>query len=280
MIESPAVAPAPQTSPRRRILSVGLIVAGVAMLAAVAARLLSPVPSASPPADGVWWRLTGGPESVVGDGEAGAPRLDQTTVQTTTEIPIVTYYPWPGGLAAPDDSWLGTPTITYTPSAVIITMHVSASFTCGPPVATIKQACGWSLEPRYVQKPVHLSEPLGGRALFDGSTNPPRQRWFPWSRAASIDLVAVKATYTDKCKDPTKLDAMLCAEVKIAGMTAQDRYLIVPTTLNPADKDRAYAICHQLALAHVDADPKVPGYERSIRILGMDGGGLAACSIP
>ncbi len=264
----------------RHFAPVGVALGAVVIVGALLTRPPAPLPSSSPPADGVWWRLTGGPESVVGDGETGAPRLDQTTVQTTTEIPIVTYYPWPGGLAAPDDSWLGTPTITYTPSAVIITMHVSASFTCGPPMATIKQACGWSLEPRYVQKPVHLSESLGGRALFDGSTNPPQQRWFPWSRAASIDLATVKANYADACKDQTTLDDVLCAQVKIDGMTAQDRYLIVPTTLNPADKDRAYAICHQLALAHVDADPKVPGYERSIRILGMDNGGLAACSIP
>lgn len=276
--------PSNAASPRSRIrpfaIVGAMVVAGV-VVGALAARLLqpSPSPSSSPPADAVWWRLTGGPESVVADGEAGAPRLDETSVQTTTEIPIVTYYPWPGGLAAPDDSWLGTPTITYTPSAVIITMHVSVSFTCGPPMATTKRACGWSLEPRYVQKPVHLSEPLGGRALFDGSTNPPQQRWFPWSRAASIDSAAVKAMYTDACNQLV-LDALLCAQVKIEGMTAESRTLAVPTTLGPADKDRADAICHQMALAHVDVDPKVPGYEKLIRIVGLDGGGLTACSIP
>jgi len=56
--------------------------------------------------------------------------------------------------------------------------------------------------------------------------------------------------------------------------------LEVPTTLGPADEDRAYAFCERLALAHVEANAKVPGYEQSIRLLGMDGGGLTACSIP
>jgi hypothetical protein len=283
MIESPAVASVPQTSPRRRILSVGLIVAGVAMLAAVAPWLLSPGPSASPPGAAVWWRLTGEPGYPVVDGEAAAPRLDQATLGTTTEIPIVTYYPWAGTVPAPDDSWLGTPTIAYTPSAVIITLHMSTSFDCGD---LNVHGCGWSLWPRYVQKPVHLSEPLGDRALFDGRTNPPQRRWFPWDRSARIDLEAVKMMYTDACHDPTVFDTKLCAQVNIQGMTAEERTLAVPTTLGPADKDRADAICDQMAFAHdqsalalVDGNPKVPAAEEFIRILDMGGARLTECSL-
>ena len=271
---------AARRSGQRRTVLTMLVVVGLATLAgAFAAWRLAPSPPASPRTGGVWWRLTGGPESTSAFGEAGAPVLDQTTVQTTTEIPIVTYFPAPGGQLATDDSWLGTPTITYTPMAVTITMHVSKSFSCGKPTATSRPVCGWSLEPRYVRDPVHLSEPLGGRALFDGSVNPPVQRWFTWSHASSIDLAAVKAAYADACERHAAIDDALCQLIVIEGMTAEGRMLAVPTTLGPEDKDRAYAICDRLALAHVDADPEVPGYEQGIRLLGRDGQGLAACSL-
>jgi hypothetical protein len=266
----------------RRFAPSALVIVGIVRLvgASFATWRLTSAPSESHPAGGVWWRVTGGPESVSADDEADAPRLDQATIQTATEIPIVAYFPYLAGRPAPDDSWLGTPRISYTSTAVVITMPLSDSFDCGSSTATERPTCGWSLSPRYVQTPIHLSEPLGDRGLFDGSTDPPTQRWFSWSPAASIDLAAVKASYSDACRLLTVLDAVTCQQVKIEGMTAEGRVLAVPTTLGPADKDRAYAFCEQLALAHVDADAKVPGYEQLIRLLGIDGGGLTSCSIP
>ena len=259
-----------------------LVIVGILMLvgASFATWRLASAPSESHPAGGVWWRLTGGPESVNADNEADAPRLDQATIQAATEIPIVTYFPWPGGRPAPDDSWLGTPRITYTSVAVVITIPMIDPSLCGSSTAKERPTCGWSLSPRYVQTPIHLSEPLGDRGLFDGSTDPPTQRWFSWSPAASIDLAAMKTSYTEACRLLTVLDAVTCQQVKIEEMTADGRSLEVPTTLGPADEDRAYAFCERLALAHVEANAKVPGYEQSIRLLGMDGGGLTACSIP
>lgn len=262
----------------RRFGPTALVVVGVIMLVGAAAAWQLAPPVGSPPAGGVWWRLTGGPESVYADGEGGAPRLDQATVRSATEIPIVTYYPWPNGREAPDDSWLGMPTIVYTSTAVIITMHVSPAFTCGPPRGSIRAACGWSLEPRYVRVPVHLSEPLGDRALFDGSTNPPKLRSFPWGWASSIDLPAVKSMYVDACQRLTVLDAALCKQFDIDGMTAHDRYVTVPTNLDPADADGANPLCLQLARAHVDADPDVPGFESGLLLLNSAGHAVVSCS--
>jgi hypothetical protein len=276
-----AAFPDDRSQPRRFAPSVVVIVGIVLLVGASFAtwRLASATPE-SHPAGGVWWRLTGGPESTSADNEVDAPRLDRATVQTATEIPIVTYFPWPGGRPAPDDSWLGTPRITYTSTAVVITIPMSDPFLCRSSSATEMPTCGWSLSPRYVQTPIHLSEPLGDRGLFDGSTDPPTQRWFSWSPAASIDLAAVKATYSDACRRLTVLDAVTCQQLRIDEMTADGRSLAIRTTLGAADKDRAYAFCEKLALAHVDADATVPGFEQVIRLLGMDGVGLTACSIP
>jgi hypothetical protein len=275
----PSVTPIPRSGLRRFAPTV-LVIVGIAMLvgASFATWRLTSRPSESRSGGGVWWRVTGGPESVSADNEADAPRLDQATIQSATEIPIVAYFPYLAGLPAPDDSWLGTPRISYSSTAVVITMPLSDS-SCGSSTTTKLPTCGWSLSPRYVQTPIHLGQPLGDRGLFDGSTDPPTQRWFSWSPAASIDLAAMKASYTDACRLLTVLDAVTCQQIKIEEMTAGGRTLAIPTTLGPADKDRAYAFCERLALAHVDADAKVPGYENGIRILGIDGRGLTSCSI-
>jgi hypothetical protein len=71
-----------------------------------------------------------------------------------------------------NSSWL-TPDITYTPWSVTITMRIKDSYDQNP-------ECGrgfydyWGL-PVAVQ----LREPLGGRALFDGSTFPPSGHPYP-----------------------------------------------------------------------------------------------------
>jgi len=89
--------------------------------------------------------------------------LDPVTAQTATVIPIaIDEYP-PEECYAPAGSWLETPTITYTRSSVIITMHKTEAYAhahCRGFYTT-----NWS-------GTVQLSEPLGGRALFDGSKFP------------------------------------------------------------------------------------------------------------
>jgi hypothetical protein len=71
-----------------------------------------------------------------------------------------------------DGSWL-TPDIDYTPWSVTITMRIKDSY-------YQNRECGrgfydyWGL-PVAVQ----LREPLGGRALFDGSAFPPTARPYP-----------------------------------------------------------------------------------------------------
>ena len=93
--------------------------------------------------------------------------LDPTTAQTATVIPITTdEYP-PEECYAPAASWLETPEITYTPSSVIITMHMTDAYD--------PAKCGGFYTTNWSGK-VQLSEPLGGRALFDGSKSPPDPR--------------------------------------------------------------------------------------------------------
>jgi hypothetical protein len=71
-----------------------------------------------------------------------------------------------------DSSWL-TPDVTYTPFSVTITMRIKDSF-YRDPSCRMGFYDFWGL-PVAVQ----LSEPLGGRALFDGSTFPPATRPYP-----------------------------------------------------------------------------------------------------
>jgi 2',3'-cyclic-nucleotide 2'-phosphodiesterase (5'-nucleotidase family) len=89
--------------------------------------------------------------------------LDPVTAETATVIPItIDEYP-PEECYAPATSWLETPEISYTPSSVVITMHRTEAYArahCRGFYTT-----NWSGS-------VRLSEPLGGRALFDGSKFP------------------------------------------------------------------------------------------------------------
>ena len=99
--------------------------------------------------------------------EWGLGDLDPVTSQTATVIPIsVEQYP-PEDCYAPAASWLETPRITYTPSSVVITLEKTEAYAharCAGFYTT-----SWSGN-------VQLSEPLGGRALLDGSKSPPEPR--------------------------------------------------------------------------------------------------------
>jgi hypothetical protein len=127
----------------------GLMIAiGVLSLAALGAWVLPPLAIQSDRSVG--WELGHG---------FGGRKFDPATAQTTTTIPIVV--DWPG---CESGDWLAPPAIVYTPWSVTITMSTSDAF------AAKNEPLGWCLSGKYVR--VQLSEPLGGRQLFDGS-------WFP-----------------------------------------------------------------------------------------------------
>jgi hypothetical protein len=149
----------------RRISPVGVAAVAVVIIVALAAWRLAP--SHSSPTVG--WSLASA---------SGGPAFRPDTAQATTIVLIRTSW-WPGcspwgdlGKDTSDSSWL-TPDITYTPWAVMITLRESDSYVatkCDP----FSFYDYWGIP---VQ--VHLSEPLGGRALFDGSSSPPAARPYP-----------------------------------------------------------------------------------------------------
>ncbi len=146
---------------RRRFASVGLLVAGVVMVVVVAAWLLFPALSI-PSARLMGWQLHG----------FNGTGFDPTTAQTTDVVRVAVAV-WPTEYPATDDSWLATPAVTYTPWSVTITLHTSDSYASliAGKIFGLYDTGGWV--------DVHLSEPLGGRALFDGSTFPPTARPYP-----------------------------------------------------------------------------------------------------
>ena len=154
---------APESRTRlRRFVSIGLVLVGVVMLAAVAAWLLL-LSSSVPPARFLGWKF------VYNDG--GGVAFGPATAQTTTVIPVEVDDPAcvPGGI-----SWLATPVVTYTPVSVTIQLRMTdtAAAACAD-----NHFVGFYLSGIYL--PVHLSEPLGGRALFDGSSSPAAARPYP-----------------------------------------------------------------------------------------------------
>ena len=130
-------------------MPVGLVLVTFVIVGAVAGQLFVQARSSpSPSSRSAAWRL--------GD-------LDPVTAQTATVIPItIDEYP-PEDCYAPAASWLEAPEITYTPSSVTITMQKTDAYTHAH--CTSFYTTNWSGK-------VQLSEPLGGRALFDGSTSP------------------------------------------------------------------------------------------------------------
>jgi len=128
---------------------VGIVLIAFVIVGAVAGQLFVQGRSSSSPSSRlVEWHL--------GD-------LDPVTAQTATVIPItIDEYP-PEDCYAPATSWLETPEITYTPSAVIITMQKTDAYAHGH--------CRGFYTTNWSGK-VQLSEPLGGRALLDGSKSP------------------------------------------------------------------------------------------------------------
>ncbi len=160
MITPHTAAPESRTG-LRRFVSIGLVLVGVVMLVAVAAWLLLRL-SSVPPARFVGWKLDYG---------YGGPAFDPATAQTTTVIPVETEWP----ACVPETvPWLATPVVTYTPQSVTIRLRMgdTAAAACAD-----RPFDGFYLSGTYIA--VQLSEPLGGRALFDGSSSPPAARPYP-----------------------------------------------------------------------------------------------------
>ena len=131
------------------------IAVGVLILVTLGAWLLPPV--LVQPGRAVGWELA--------QGVAGAA-FEPMTSQTTTVVPMVVDWPQCAG-----GEWLAKPQIVYTPWSVTITMSTTDAFAAQ---SARNGAVGWCLSGKDVQ--VQLSEPLGGRQLFDGSRFPAHAR--------------------------------------------------------------------------------------------------------
>jgi hypothetical protein len=152
--------PASRTRSRRLVI-LGLVIA-IIVVGVVVVRPIFPA-LAYPSRQLISWNL--------GD-VVGGPRIDRATAQTMTVVDVSAW--WPGAAPdPPDTSWV-EPIITYTPWSVMITLHSRIS---GPCDTSPLPCVGKYLMPFPI--PVQLSEPLGGRALFDGSTFPPAARPYP-----------------------------------------------------------------------------------------------------
>lgn len=152
---SPAAASAPRTR-LQRVAGVGFGVVAVLIVLLLAAWLLFPALSI-PSERLVSWR--------------GGARSDPTSTVIQVEAT--------GANCFPDDrSWQAPPMITYMPWAVIITLHTTDAFAVTHKSATPAKSglpkVGCYLSGPYLT--VQLSEPLGGRMLFDGSQFPPAAR--------------------------------------------------------------------------------------------------------
>lgn len=153
----------------RRLATAAIGFLAVLMVVSVPVRLM--VPGLSIPSSRLLsWQVNNG---------LGQP-LDATASRTTTTVTIEVEHP----ACAPIDvgPWLADPIITYTPWSVTITMHMSdTADTAGCSSQQAQHDGPLPIVGGYltgVFRQVHLSEPLGGRMLFDGSSFPPAARAF------------------------------------------------------------------------------------------------------
>jgi hypothetical protein len=147
----------------RRILPIAALLVGAFFVGIFAASRLSSALSAT--SSGIGWELAVG---------MGRPKFDLAAAQTTTVVPVQVW--WPACVELGDYSWL-TPAVSYTRWSVTITLHRSDAYANNPKCPGAGRGVlpvGVYLSPLYF--PVHLNEPLGGRALFDGSEFPAAAR--------------------------------------------------------------------------------------------------------
>ena len=95
-----------------------------------------------------------------------------------------------------------------------------------------------------------------------------------------FDLSAVKSKFEQECENPTVLDDQTCDLINIDGMHAGHDNLLVPLLYPKRNRDRAQAVCEELAAAHDDLDVEPLGYEIVV-IEGRHGvHHLAVCDSP
>jgi hypothetical protein len=144
------------TTPTKRVRRgalVGTALVALVIIGALVAWLIAPsllIPSHRM----VGWQLQGFPGRV----------SDTAAARTTLEVFVAS---WPTEFMQGDDSWLEKRVIE-TPLTVTITLHTSDAYESRP------WQRGWFDTGGSVI--VHLSAPLGGRLLFDGSGFPPQTR--------------------------------------------------------------------------------------------------------
>jgi hypothetical protein len=175
--DDPSTTPIGASAPRSglRRIAPGVALVALVIVGALAGWLFVSSESALslPPERSVSWVLYDG---------FGPATFDSSTAATTTSVTVRVGVPvciyWNKSFPRGDTSWLAPPTVTYTPSAVTITVQTNDAFDavkeCGGTVNG-RRSIGVVLDV-YVSVRVQLSEPLGGRALFDGSTSPPAAR--------------------------------------------------------------------------------------------------------
>jgi hypothetical protein len=152
----------------RRLATAAMGFLAVVMVTSLAVRLEAPAQSI-PSSRLLSWQL---------NRSASGPGLDPATAQAMTAF-FIEVEP-PGCAPIVVGSWLADPIVTYTPWSVTITMHMNDT---APPSLTSSSQCpphqdlpslgGYRMGNVYQ---VHLREPLGGRALLDGSSFPPQAR--------------------------------------------------------------------------------------------------------
>jgi hypothetical protein len=152
----------------RRTLPIAALLVGAFFVGIFAASLLSSALSAAS-SRATHWDLAVG---------IGGPKFDPADAQTTTVVHVEVW--WPACVELQDYSWL-TPAIASTPWSVTITLHTSDAFARNPNCHSAGQGAlspvGTYLSP--LSFPVQLNEPLGGRALFDGSQFPAAAHPYP-----------------------------------------------------------------------------------------------------
>jgi hypothetical protein len=104
------------------------------------------------------------------------PGFDPSAAQAATVVNVEVA--WPACVSTGDYAWL-TPEVSYMPWSVTITLRTSAAF-ADDPTCSESRADGRTPTVGYylsaLSYPVHLTESLGGRPLFDGSAFPAAAR--------------------------------------------------------------------------------------------------------
>ena len=166
---TPRAASAPRTGLRRVVP--GVVLVAFVVVGALAGGLFVSSQSGPsfPPERSVGWILYDG---------FGPSTFNPSTADTTTVVTVRVGVPsCLMGDTPRDSSWLAPPAITYTPSTVTITLLTNDAFERTSCFGTLngRRVIGYVLD-SYTSVRVQLSEPLRGRALFDGSTSPPKPR--------------------------------------------------------------------------------------------------------